>query len=261
VLKRLFIIGAACGLAAVLLGVLVPTEAPARAAERPRNTAPPTIDDTTPTQGQRLRATTGTWAGTTPIAYSYRWRRCNPVGTACIDIATGSEYTVRAVDVGFTLRVRVTARNVDGSRTAASAATAPVAPAPPAPPPGSTIPVTSVNLPDRLVVDQVAFTPSPIRSRTAPIIVRVRVKDTRGFVISGALVFIRSVPLVTTTPAEGATGSDGVATFSVAPRSTFSLVFRRGFNLPFFVRARKPGDNTLAGVSARRLVQVRIAPR
>jgi hypothetical protein len=261
VLKRLFIIGAACALGAGLLGILVATDAGARAAERPTNTSPPTIDDTTPTQGQRLHATTGTWTGTQPLAYTYRWRRCNAVGAACIDIATGSEYTVRSVDVGFTLRVRVTARNVDGSRTAASAATAPVAAAPPPPPPGSTIPVTAVNLPDRLVVDTVAFSPTPVRSRTAPLTVRVRVKDTRGFVVSGALVFVRSVPLVTSTPAEGTTGSDGFATFSVAPRSNFSLIFRRGYNLPFFARARKPGDSELAGVSARRLVQVRISPR
>jgi hypothetical protein len=36
---------------------------------------------------------------------------------------------------------------------------------------------------------------------------------------------------------------------------------RPGFNVQFFIRARKPGDNPLAGVSARRLVQVRTTGR
>ena len=89
---------------------------------------------------------------------------------------------------------------------------------------------------------------------------RVKVLDTRGRNFQGALVFLRSTPVVTTTPPEQATGNDGWITFTVQPERDFSIVFRRGYNLQFFVRARKPGDNPLAGVSTRRLVQVGINP-
>jgi hypothetical protein len=107
------------------------------------------------------------------------------------------------------------------------------------------------------VVDRVSFTPNPVRSRRTEITARFRVSDTRGFVVRGALVFVRSTPLLTSTPPEQATGQDGFVSFRLFPRANFPL--RSGFNVQFFVRARKPGDNVLAGVSTRRLVQVRTA--
>jgi hypothetical protein len=111
-----------------------------------------------------------------------------------------------------------------------------------------------------LVLSQVRFSPNPIRSRTAPINVRIEVRDTRGFRVSGALVFLRSTPVVTTTPAEAATGSDGAVSFVITPERDFSIVFRPGYAVQFFLRARKSGENPLAGVSSRRLVQVRVRP-
>jgi len=117
-----------------------------------------------------------------------------------------------------------------------------------------------VSLPDRLVIDQVQFSPNPVTSATAPITVRVRVSDTRGRLVSGALVFVRSTPLVTTAPPETATGNDGWVTLTTTPRPDFRILFRPGYNLQFFVRARKPGETALAGVSTRRLVQVRLSP-
>ena len=41
---------------------------------------------------------------------------------------------------------------------------------------------------------------------------------------------------------------------------TSSMLLNRGGALVLFVRARKPGDDLLAGVSTRRLVQVGIRP-
>jgi hypothetical protein len=70
-------------------------------------------------------------------------------------------------------------------------------------------------------------------------------------------VFLRSTPLVTSTPPEGRTGADGWATFQIVPRANMPL--RNGYAIQFFVRARKQGDNPLAGISGRRLVQVRTA--
>ncbi len=160
------------------------------------------------------------------------------------------------------MRVVVTATNARGSATATSVPTAAVQAAGPAgqirlSTGGVSIPATSVALPERLIVDLVQFTPNPVRSRSTTIRVRVRVRDTRGFFVRGALVFLRSTPLLTTTPPEQATTTNGTVTFSIRPRASFPL--RNGYFVQFFVRARKAGDNVLAGVSTRRLVQLRTA--
>jgi hypothetical protein len=253
---------AALALAALATIGFVASAGTAAPAEPPRNTDRPTISDTTPQVGQTLTASAGTWTGTQPIRFAYRWRRCNAGGQQCANIpeATAQTYIVRASDLGNTLRVRVTATNSAGSASADSAATSRVRAAPPPAPPGTVIPVTAVVPPDRLIVDQVTFTPNPVVSATQPITVRVRVGDTRGRLVSGALVFLRSTPLVTTAPPEQATGADGSVTLTTTPRPGFRILFRPGYNLQFFVRARKPGESLLAGVSSRRLVQVRLSP-
>ena len=112
------------------------------------------------------------------------------------------DFVVRNGDIGSTLRVRVTARNNAGSRDATSARTGVVQAAGPSgvitlPSGERSIPVTSVPKDERLIVAQVVFSPAPVRSRHDPITVKVRVKDTRGFVVRDALVFVRATPRVT----------------------------------------------------------------
>jgi uncharacterized protein YukE len=230
------------------------------AASAPRNTARPTITGTAQ-EGQTLTAGQGTWSGTTPMAFAFQWRRCNAAGSSCSSITGGTAqtYAVTAQDVGHTLRVRVTARNIAGSRTADSARTPQIAapgPGGQVPLPGNlvSIPITAVGLPERLIVSGVEFSPNPVTSRAQPIRVRFRVTDTRGFVVRDALVFVRSTPLVTSTPPERPTGTDGWVEFTVQPTAGFPL---GGTSVQFFVRARKAGEPMLAGVSSRRLVQVR----
>lgn len=244
------------------IGYAAPNETSAQAQYAPQNTAPPTIDDATPQSGQTLTASPGTWTGDQPIVFTFQWLRCNPAGQNCVNIpnATNQTYEVSSLDVGNTLRVRVSGTNASGSNSATSNPTERVVAGPPAPAPGTTIQVAAVTPPARLLIDQVRFSPNPIRSRTAPVTVTVTVLDTRGFRVQGAIVFLRSTPVVTTTPSEGTTGSDGRVTFTIRPERDFGIVFRRGYNLQFFVRARKPGENPLAGVSTRRLVQVGISP-
>jgi hypothetical protein len=101
----------------------------AAAASPPQNTNLPTLSGT-PQQGETLTADPGTWAGTQPITFAYQWRRCNPSGNNCRNIAFANEKTrvPTAADVGKTLRVAVKATNTDGSSTAISAPTATVAP-------------------------------------------------------------------------------------------------------------------------------------
>jgi hypothetical protein len=165
-------------------------------------------------------------------------------------------YRLGADDVGKTLRVLVTATNRVGSSAAISNATALVEGT--TPPPGQCLPITRVSLPDRLVVDQIQYLPSRIRSSEEPLIARFHVVSTRGFCVAGALVYAVGVPFdrLSAEP-EVQTGPDGWAqiTFRVLP--TFRL--RTGNLVVIFVRGRKPGESVLAGVSTRRLVSVRVA--
>ncbi|MGB8351314.1 MAG: hypothetical protein WCE47_12870, partial [Gaiella sp.] len=203
---------------------------PTTPSQAPTNTRSPLIFGL-PVRGEQLTSSVGLWTGTTPLVFSYRWLRCpasggQASGSDCTAItgATGTQYELTADDVGRRTRVQVTARNTLGSATATSDATALVtatgSPPPPPPttlPPGSirlpdgkySIPVTSVSEPQRLVAQQIVFTPNPVRSRQRPLELRVRVLDTRGYVVRDALVFARSTPLLTSAPGEQRTARDG----------------------------------------------------
>jgi hypothetical protein len=233
-------------------------------ASAPVNSRIPTVTGTW-VEGQTVTVSRGTWSGAAPLTYTYQWVRCNTAGGACVAIAgaTGTQYRLVQADVGHKIRVNVTARNAGGSRTVMSGESATVAAAGPAgvitlPPGERSIPVTSVPTSARLVVDRVVFTPTVVRSRVTAISVQVRVKDTRGYVVRDALVFLRSTPLVTRAgQPRRPTQSNGYAVFQMSPRANFPTA-RRGA-VQFFVKAYRQGDNPLAGVAGYRLVQIRIA--
>lgn len=250
------------------IGYAAPSQTAAMAQYAPQNTAPPTISGQA-VEGQALTTTQGTWTGNQPITYAYQWQRCDQSGLNCANIAgaTNQSYTLVAADVGRTIRSAVTASNSSGSATAFSAPTAPVQASGPAgqirlPNGEVSVPVTSVTLPVRLIVDRVQFAPNPVRSRTRSFQIRVKVEDTRGFVVRGALVFVRPTPLVSTAPPETPTGQDGWATLRSTPRSRPGITFplQHGLNVQFYAQARKPGERLLAGVTGTRLVQVATAP-
>jgi len=223
---------------------------------KPASTGPPTITGIA-SEREVLTATDGTWSGTSPITTARQWLRCDAHGDGCANIpgATAPTYTVAAADVSLTIRVTASATNSGGTASALSAPTQIVTPL--APRPGrTTLSIADVSLPQRLLVDRVAVAVRPIRT-LAPFVVRFRVSDTRGFRIVGALVQVASVPPDLTRPAaEVTTGQDGWA--SVTLRPTAKLQLRKGGSLYLFVRARKPGENLLAGVSTRRLVRVAV---
>lgn len=100
---------------------------PVRAA-LPESVIPPAVTGS-PRQGKTLVASPGTWAGTAPLSYGYRWSRCAVDGTGCaeIDGGAGRDYTLTAADVGKVVRVAVTATNGVGAATASSARTAEIA--------------------------------------------------------------------------------------------------------------------------------------
>jgi hypothetical protein len=88
----------------------------------PSSRRPPAVTGR-PLTGELLRADPGLWHGSGPIAFEYRWHRCDRSGRRCAALAGAlrATYRVRAADLGRRLRVSVSARNVTGSATARSA--------------------------------------------------------------------------------------------------------------------------------------------
>jgi len=220
----------------------------------PANTKPPSVSGAVQ-ESATLTVNNGTWSGSAPIKFDYTWQRCDTNGNGCSTFIAhspnASSYTLGSADLGHTLRVEVTATNAYGSSYLDSPHTAVVTAK--TVQGATTISVNNVSLPDRLVIDGVQFAPNPTLSRTTPIQARFHVSDSHGTSVQGALVFVLGLPYGWTYNApEQATGTDGWATLTIRP--TRNMPLHRG-DLVMFVRARKPGDSLLAGVSTRRLVQ------
>ena len=126
-------------------------------------------------------------------------------------------------------------------------------------PAGVSIPASSVIAGQaRLVIANVKFNPTTVRSRTKPIRVELTVKDTRGFLVRDAIVFVRGVPEKRVLAVkEARTNQLGVVAFTLKP--TKLLPLRAGGRLTVFTRARKAGEPINGGVSTRRLVSLRLA--
>ena len=97
----------------------------------PENLALPVVSGVAEV-GRTLSGSSGSWSGTAPIGFAYRWQRCDGAGAGCVDVAgaTSASYVVVAGDVGSRLRVVVTASNGAGSASAVSVASAVVVAAP-----------------------------------------------------------------------------------------------------------------------------------
>jgi hypothetical protein len=243
----------------------------ARTAVAPNNTAPPTISGKVQV-GELLTADNGTWTGTPTITYTYQWRVCNDTGGACHDItgATGNEYTLKASDQGNTLRVVVTGKNSDGTDAGTSVPTAVIAAATAATPaPSATgcpklaagataADVADVSSPARLLIDQMQASPSVITPGTGVFTVKFHVSSTCGDPVKGAQLFATGVPYgMISSPGQQTTDGSGWVSMQFKTMSGFPATPHQQL-LVMFVRASKPGENVLAGISARRLVSFRV---
>ncbi|MGE5273776.1 MAG: hypothetical protein ACM3QU_08455 [Verrucomicrobiota bacterium] len=234
-----------------------------RASAKPENTSPPTVSGTA-AEGKTLNGNNGSWSHN-PTSYAYAWLRCDRNGNNCATIsgARSGKYVLTSADVGSTVRFMVVATNSEGSTTATSVPTAVVQRVTtpsrgPGCPPGSGNPdqVSAIAPPARLLVDGIRSDPRVVTGGTQALIVRVHVSSTCGGSVQGALVYATATPYNQfSIPPEAVAGSDGWAT----------LVFRRLAGFPVsrhqqllvvFVRARKPGENLLVGISTRRLVSI-----
>jgi hypothetical protein len=230
----------------------------------PPNTSPPTISGTT-TVGSTLTANPGTWTGSS-ITFTYQWLSCDAAGANCSPItgATSTKYVIANEDVGHTLRVAVTATDATGPRTVTSAQTVTVTAATSPPPTGcptnksaGPIQVSEVSPPAHLVIDGQSSRPTPIGRNTQTVVLRFHISACSGRSVGGALVYQTATPYQQFSESEVPTGSDGWATLTLHRLRFFPASERQGL-LIVFVRARKPGEDLLGGISARRLVSFNV---
>jgi hypothetical protein len=159
------------------------------------------------------------------------------------------------------VRVVVTAKNGDGSDQSTSVPTAVItAPAAntgcPATKSAKSAPIADLSPPARLQIVGFDVTTGPINKQTQSFSLQVRVGSTCGVDIQGASVYVTAVPYNQfDIPAEKLTGSDGTAILSFSRLSGFPASGKQQ-QLTLFIRATKPGEDILAGVSTRRLVAV-----
>jgi hypothetical protein len=242
----------------------------ARTAVAPKNTAPPTITGKAQV-GSLLNSDDGTWTGTPPPTLTYQWRSCSDTGANCKDIvgATGNEYTQKAADQGNTIRIQVTGKNADGTDIATSVPTAVIAAASATPAPSTTgcvklaagataADVVDVSSPARLQIDQMQASPGVITRGTGEFTVKFHVSSTCGDPVKGAQVYATGVPYgMISAPGQQTTDGNGFVSMQFRTLAGFPATPRQQL-LVMFVRASKPGENVLAGISTRRLVSFRV---
>jgi hypothetical protein len=262
--KRWAAIGAVfgAGIAAVVVAALGAFAGFGHAASSvaPNNTSPPTISGT-PEEGSTLSGNRGEWANS-PTSFADLWLRCDKNGGSCANIsgATGRSYKLTSADVGNTIRYRVRATNASGSSNATSVPTAVIQKA--APPRPSGCPsggppdqVSQMSLPAKLIVDQFQPNPSNLNRSTESFVLRVHVTSTCGGPVQGALVYGTPTPFNQFGETQSNTGSDGWATLSFNRQANFPVNSKQQI-LAMFLRASKPGENVLAGITGYRLVNV-----
>jgi hypothetical protein len=215
--------------------------------------------------GSTITADPGSWRGRQPITFSFSWLRCNSQGGECVSAGSANRtYRLTSADVGRRMRFNVTARNAVGARTELSGESPLVSEPLPAgavrlPTGEVSIPATSVPRDHRLIVSEVRFSPKTMTSRRQTIVVSIRVRDTRAFVVRDAFVFIRSTPKVTTGGDRRLTAADGWLRYELVPEDDFPTRARTA--VQFFVKAYRTGDPSLAGVYGSRLVQLPVRLR
>src|SRR5919106_233809 len=286
--------GAAAAIAALAtVAMLLVSSSAAAPQVAPRNTAEPRISGTARV-GEVLRTTRGSWTGTEPIEYDFRWFRCEgrgaPNASDCqrITNASNATYVLRQADAGFRIRSQVVATNEDGSATATSNPTGVVQSARPVNTREPSISGSAVvgsrltanrgewvgNTPITYAfqwlrcnpagqvcaeitdsTDNTYLVAAPDVNRT----LRVRVTNRDARPVRGAMVFMRATPRVV----QGqtlATRNDGWTTLTLVPNRLFPQP-RNGFNVQFFIKAFRSGDPALGGIAGYRLVPVGVARR
>jgi hypothetical protein len=197
----------------------------AASAVAPENTTPPSISGT-PQEGSTLSGNRGQWANS-PTSFADIWLRCDKNGGSCANIngATGRSY-------------KLTPARPSGC-----------------PPTGNPDQVSQMSLPAKLIVDQFQPQPSTLNASTQSFALRVHVTSTCGGPVQGALVYGTPTPFNQFDETQSNTGSDGWATLNFSRQANYPVNGKQQI-LAMFLRASKPGENVLAGITGYRLVNV-----
>ena len=205
-----------------------------------------------------LTTTNGNWTGTAPITFTYSWRRCDADGGSCVAIGGTNQntYVLKKVDVGNTIRVRVTARNNDGidaldvgpdcgrprsHRRLRAAATATRRSRSRASRCRTGSSSTAADQPRRR---------RPLDAASSPC---ASTSSCKGKPVQGALVYGEAVPVQPVLVSGGAAHRRRRLGDHDEPRGRLPRHQQQAL-LMVFARARKAGEDLLAGVSTRRLV-------
>ena len=231
----------------------------------PVNTVAPTISGSL-TTGSTLTTTNGTWTGPGPITYTYQWNLCDGQGNNCQEIAnaTNQTYVLKTGDADNTLRVRVSARNSQGTTHSTSSATGRITVGSggggtpsgcPTVAAGATIPIADLAAPARLQISQFQVTSGSLTRQSTSFSARFRITSTCGpNPVSGALVYVTAVPYNQfNIPTEVATDNAGWSLMNFNAKAGYPASPKQQ-QLTLFVRARKTGEPVLAGISSRRLI-------
>jgi hypothetical protein len=253
------------GLSAVVVAALAAfaTSGVAASKAAPVNQSPPTISGT-PEEGQILHGHKGDWSHN-PTSYAWQWIRCDKTGGSCANIvgATAKDYKLTNVDVGNTIRLRVRATNADGTTPAVSVPTAVIQKASPVTPPrpngcpanGNPDQVSQMSLPAKLIIDQFEAQPSTLNAGTQSFVLRVHVTSTCVGPVQGALVYGTPTPFNQFGETTSTTGADGWASLTFSRQANYPVNGKQQI-LAMFLRAAKPGENVLVGITGYRLVNV-----
>jgi hypothetical protein len=267
------VFGAGIGVVVASVFAIFASAGVAAGTAKPENDKRPTISGT-PQEGKTLTGDRGTWKNN-PTDFDYFWTRCNKSGDDCSDIkgAHALTYILTAADVEKTIRFKVLAKNSDGQTTESSIATEIIKKAagsttttttpkssrgPGCPPGGNPDQVANIAAPAELLVDTLQSDPRVPGFSTQTLVVRFHVISSCGGPVQGALVYATATPFNQfSIPPEATTGVDGWAELRFQRLSGFPVSPKQGL-IAIFVRARKPGENLLGGISTRRLVSLRV---
>jgi hypothetical protein len=104
------------------------------------------------------------------------------------------------------------------------------------------------------MIEKTTLTPKLVTLSTHTIQLTVKVTACNGRPVEGALVYAIPIPFNQFGGNEKMTGADGTVTVTQSRERGFPARRRGQHLLAEFVRARKPGDPILGGVSTRRTV-------
>ena len=118
--------------------------------------------------------------------------------------------------------------------------------------------IALITPPAHLNIEMLQSVPTVATSTTQALVLRIRITSSCGGPVGGALVYVTATPFNQfSIPPEATTAINGWATLTLQRLSGYPVSSRQQL-IAIFVRARKAGEDPLAGISARRLMSIRV---